>query len=96
MPAGRRASDTKTIFALCLTVKDEGIGIPEDELESIFDTFVQSSITKAGYGGTGLGLAICKEIVLAHRGRIWAENRQKEGVVLSFALPYNQEAAQVY
>lgn len=49
-----------------LAVTDEGIGIPPQELESIFDEFVQSSKTITGAGGTGLGLAICKRIVVAH------------------------------
>jgi signal transduction histidine kinase len=57
-----------------LAVQDEGIGIPEGELESVFDKFVQSSKTKTGAGGTGLGLAICREIVHAHGGAIRAVN----------------------
>ena len=57
-------------------VLDEGPGIPADEMESIFEKFVQSSATKTGAGGTGLGLAICREIMLAHGGSIWAENRR--------------------
>ena len=60
--------------ALRLTLEDQGVGIPEAELETIFDKFVQSSKTKSGAGGTGLGLAICREIVLAHGGRIGARN----------------------
>lgn len=57
-----------------LSVCDDGIGIPEDELETVFDKFVQSSQTKTGAGGTGLGLAICREIVTAHGGSICARN----------------------
>ena len=55
------------------SVVNQGVGIPEDELESVFDKFVQSSKTRSGSGGTGLGLAICREIVTQHGGRIWAE-----------------------
>ena len=55
------------------SVIDEGVGIPEDEKEMIFESFRQSSRTKTGAGGTGLGLAICKGIVEAHGGKIWAE-----------------------
>ncbi|MCG8382993.1 MAG: PAS domain S-box protein, partial [Gammaproteobacteria bacterium] len=44
-------------------ITDEGIGVPNEELETIFDKFIQSSKTKNGAGGTGLGLAICREIV---------------------------------
>jgi signal transduction histidine kinase len=54
-------------------VSNRGIGIPEAELGTIFDKFVQSSKTRTGAGGTGLGLAICREIVQQHGGRIWAE-----------------------
>jgi signal transduction histidine kinase len=68
-------------------VRDHGVGIPEAELETIFDQFVQSSRTKTGAGGTGLGLAICREIVAAHQGRIWAENRPEGGAALFFTLP---------
>jgi signal transduction histidine kinase len=56
-------------------VSNFGVGIPESELESVFDKFVQSTKTRTGAGGTGLGLAICKEIIHQHRGRIWAESK---------------------
>jgi len=68
-------------------VKDEGIGIPEDELEQIFSPFIQSSKTRNKAGGTGLGLAICKEIIEAHGGKIWALNNQTKGISLHFLLP---------
>ena len=68
----------------------QGVEIPENELEIIFDKFVQSSNTKKNAGGTGLGLAICKEIINAHGGKIWAENNSKSGTVFSFVLPNEQ------
>jgi len=67
-----------------VSVIDEGVGIPEDELETVFDKFIQSSKTKTGAGGTGLGLAICKEIIEAHHGAIWAENNAKGGATFRF------------
>ena len=78
--------------AWLLTVRDEGEGIPEDELEAVFDKFVQSSKTKSGAGGTGLGLAICREIVGAHGGRIWAANGPR-GAVFSVLLPKAERTA---
>lgn len=74
-----------------VSVLDEGPGVPPDELEAVFDKFVQSSKTKTGAGGTGLGLAICREIVAAHKGRIWAENRPTGGAVFSFEIPLGVE-----
>lgn len=71
-------------------IRDKGIGIPADELETIFDKFTQSSKTKTGAGGTGLGLAICKEIIDAHNGKIWAENNREGGADFYFILPYKQ------
>lgn len=69
-------------------VLDEGPGLPEYELRTIFDKFVQSSQTKSQAGGTGLGLAICKEIVDGHNGKIWFENRQNSpGAALYVQLP---------
>ena len=76
-----------------IRISDQGMGIPEDELEAVFDKFVQSSKTRTGAGGSGLGLAICREIVEAHHGRIWAENNPTGGAYLSFVLPVRQPAA---
>lgn len=75
--------------ALAIRFCDQGVGIPENELESIFDKFVQSSATKTGAGGTGLGLAICREIVQQHRGRIVAENAAEGGACFTVILPLN-------
>jgi signal transduction histidine kinase len=72
---------------LVVTVEDEGVGIPDDELETVFAKFVQSRKTKTGAGGTGLGLAICKEIVTAHGGRIWAEPGRARGAKVCFEIP---------
>ncbi len=72
--------------AALLSVRDEGPGIPPDELETVFDKFVQSSKTKSNQGGTGLGLAICREIVGEHKGRIWAENNQGAGCIFYVEL----------
>lgn len=65
--------------ALSVIVSDHGIGIPEDELECIFDKFIQSSKTMTASGGTGLGLSIVKEIVHLHNGHIYAVSPLKDG-----------------
>ncbi len=76
---------------ISFSVIDEGIGIPEEELDAVFDKFIQSSKTKTGAGGTGLGLAISHEIIRAHFGKIWAENNEGEGATFRFALPFIQK-----
>lgn len=81
----------RTDTSIVISVSDQGPGIPADELEVIFDKFVQSSKTKSGTGGTGLGLAICSEIVEAHKGRIWAQNNPDGGAVFSFEIPIDSE-----
>lgn len=71
------------------SVMDQGIGIPEDELNTVFDEFAQSKKVKSGEfsAGTGLGLAICKEIIQAHGGSIWAESNPEGGAILRFVIP---------
>lgn len=76
-----------------VSVEDQGFGIPEDELEKVFDKFEQSSKTRSGAGGTGLGLAICKEIIEFHDGMIWAGNREDGvGAILEFYLEIYESA----
>ena len=87
LPIGDRKSDTQLVPALALSIRDSGIGIPENELENIFDPFVQSSKTKTAAGGTGLGLSISKKIVNDHHGKIWAENHHDGGTIFTILLP---------
>lgn len=77
--------------AIRISVADEGVGIPEDELEAVFDKFVQSSKTRTKAGGTGLGLAICKEIVDAHAGILFARNNPVAGAEFVLYLPITPE-----
>jgi len=85
-------SDEDTLPAIAFTVENEGVEIPADELESIFDKFIQSSKTKTGAGGTGLGLAICKEIIEAHGGTIHAENAPNGCTRFTFKIPRHSVA----
>ncbi len=61
------------------TVEDDGPGIPEDNLETVFERFYTQRPKGASFGShSGLGLAICRQIITAHRGTIQAENRMGE------------------
>jgi signal transduction histidine kinase len=71
-------------------INDTGIGIPEDKLELIFDRFYQlDSAHIQKYGGAGLGLWISKNIVEAHRGKIWAESKNR-GSTFHVLLPKSE------
>ena len=71
-----------------LQVRDQGRGIPEDKLESIFERFHQVDASDSRtMGGTGLGLAICRSIVNQHGGRIWATSTVGKGSTFRFTLP---------
>lgn len=70
-----------------LSVRDHGPGIPPAELESVFDAFEQSSLTRDGSGGTGLGLAICRKIMAAHGGHIHATQAPGGGALFHVTLP---------
>lgn len=87
---GRRRNDQVEVPGIRVTVSDEGPGIPEAELESIFGKFNQSSLTKTGAGGTGLGLAISRDITRLHCGTITAGNRESGGAVFELVLPRRQ------
>ncbi len=84
----------KQVPAITMQIRDHGVGIPEEELTSVFEKFSQSSRTNTGAGGIGLGLAICNEIVKSHQGMIKAENHPEGGAVFSFTLPVEQSEVQ--
>jgi len=68
-------------------VQDEGPGVPDDQVERIFERFYQVNSSRSGGEGTGLGLAICKHIVEAHGGKIWAVGQsQTKGGKFIFTL----------
>lgn len=86
---GMRLNDVSNAVKIC--VIDQGRGVPEEELETIFDKFIQSSKNVASDGGTGLGLAISKEIIEAHCGKIWATNSTGGGANFAFYIPLQQQ-----
>lgn len=76
--------------ALQISIHDQGIGIPQDELSNIFSPFIQGTNTKNKSLGTGLGLTICHEIISAHYGKIWAENNKDGGATFNISIPITQ------
>lgn len=80
------SAETKTVE---LSIQDQGIGIPDDELEMIFDSFNESSLSATNSGGRGLGLSICREIVKGHKGKIWAKNTPR-GAEFKVILPLGE------
>ncbi len=71
-----------------ISVADEGVGIPPELHQKIFERFFQGDGRKAGRRkGTGLGLAICQGIIEAHGGKIWVESKPGEGAKFIFSLP---------
>lgn len=89
-PSGGRVSVSGAVAdgSVVISVADEGIGIPPEQLDRIFDRFyrVDSPHTRR-IGGTGLGLSIARGLVEAHGGRIWAESRGSGGSAFHFELP---------
>jgi PAS domain S-box-containing protein len=73
---------------ICFITQDQGRGIPNDKLETIFGRFQQVDASDSrDRGGTGLGLAICQSIVQQHNGQIWVESTWGEGSTFFFTLP---------
>lgn len=71
-----------------IEVKDTGIGVPEDKMDAIFGSFYQvdGSSTRR-FGGNGLGLHISRQIVNAHKGKIWMESKEGTGTTAHITLP---------
>ncbi len=68
------------------SISDHGPGIPESDLERIFERFYKADQARTG-GGTGLGLSIAKHLIEAHQGKIWAESTLNQGSTFYFSLP---------
>lgn len=72
-----------------ISIADQGLGIPRADLAKVFDRFYRVDKARSRQqGGTGLGLAISKEIVEAHRGRIWVNSTEGKGSTFYISLPY--------
>ena len=88
-PGSDRQADSliDNFYEFKFTIKDTGIGIPQDRLDQLFESFsqVDSSVTRR-YGGTGLGLAICKKLCGLMSGDIWVESIVNEGSTFYFTI----------
>lgn len=73
---------------ILLEISDQGVGIPEDKFEAIFDEFFQ--VDRKKFGGTGLGLSIVKGIIDEHGGKIWVDSRLGKGSSFFFTLPVSK------
>jgi signal transduction histidine kinase len=81
--------------SLVVEVRDQGRGIPQDKLATIFEPFKQVDASDSRQkGGTGLGLTISRSIVQQHGGRIWAESKVGQGSTFTFTLPVLDETPQ--
>jgi len=83
--AARRQGD-----GVQVSVADNGIGIPLEYQQRIFEKFAQAQLLGRERRGTGLGLTFCKMAVEAHGGRIWVESQVGEGSTFLFTLPVGQ------
>jgi signal transduction histidine kinase len=76
-----------------IAVRDEGQGIPQEELNKLFEWFGRTSVRGTeGERSTGLGLAIARRIVNGHQGSIWVKSEVGAGSTFSFSLPIEPEA----
>lgn len=73
---------------LLISIRDTGIGIPAQQIQTIFAPFTQvDGSTSRGFGGTGLGLYICKRLIELMEGELWVESMEGEGTAFSFTVP---------
>ena len=78
---------------MILSISDQGLGIPKQDLPKIFDRFYRVDRARSrAQGGTGLGLAITKEIIKQHNGFIWAKSEYGKGSTFTIVLPYDKDA----
>ncbi|AGF79976.1 signal transduction histidine kinase [Desulfocapsa sulfexigens DSM 10523] len=85
-------SETDNMVKILFSVSDTGMGISEEQYESLFEPFTQAdgSMTRE-YGGTGLGLSICRRLVGLHGGDIWVKSKAGEGTTVFFTAEFTRQ-----
>ena len=87
----KKVDETADNYSLRFSVKDTGIGITEDKLETIFERFTQAEeSTTRRFGGTGLGLSIVKQLIELHDAEIHVKSKQGRGSEFFFVLIYKK------
>ncbi len=93
----QKIHENEGFLSVQFDVRDTGIGIPEDKLDSIFSSFTQaSSSTTRKFGGTGLGLTISKQLVELQQGEIWVTSTEGEGSTFSFTITYKRDKSEAH
>jgi signal transduction histidine kinase len=89
---GVNISTSSSGSMVIVTVKDTGIGIPEEDLDKVFEAFFQvdKSNNREDYG-TGLGLSISKQLIELHGGQMWLDSKPGKGTSVFFSLPLAEE-----
>lgn len=77
---------------ITVAVKDQGIGIPKEKINKIFDRFYRVESSSHKFAGLGIGLFISSEIIKRHNGKIWVESEEGKGSTFYFSLPCKQTA----
>lgn len=88
-----RIEAVKEDSAWLFSVRDNGIGIPPEHQETIFEPFRRLHATGSAYSGSGVGLSICRTAIERHGGRLWVESDGHSGSTFYFTIPHREKEA---